>query len=272
MIPKEVCHYTKKEIALENILFDKQLRLSRMGLTNDPREFGSWKICAHMIDGDFATPPNILNEFNGEVNRVRANEWKVLCVTLHRSSAKRIHDERKRYIKEKFGPGYSRSQMWAHYADNNSGVCLVFDGKKLHENLIRTFKGRDIKYGKVLYRDNNSIAPNSIDIKYLTPDSNPIVLARSYVRANYKDLFLRKYPDWENETEYRWLVHSPDNLEEHLYISIEGIIKAVYVGIDFPKAYEPSIRALCEELSVPVKRMEHHHGFLSPSQNSIYEP
>jgi len=42
VIPEKVYHYTKKETALETILFTQKLKLSQLGLTNDPYETKNW--------------------------------------------------------------------------------------------------------------------------------------------------------------------------------------------------------------------------------------
>ena len=50
--------------------------------------------------------------------------------------------------------------------------------------------------------------------------------------TNYPYFFLRKNHDWEAETEYRWLVYGKEHAPE--FIPIEGAIKSVLVGVDFP--------------------------------------
>jgi hypothetical protein len=51
MIPKEVFHYTTTKIALEKILFEKQLRIGQLKYTNDPKESKE-----HLF-GEFIDPP-----------------------------------------------------------------------------------------------------------------------------------------------------------------------------------------------------------------------
>ena len=44
VIPTEVCHYTSEETAIKYILKNKEIRLGRLGLTNDPRESKRWTV------------------------------------------------------------------------------------------------------------------------------------------------------------------------------------------------------------------------------------
>ncbi len=43
-----IFHYTKMNVAIEHILGESRLRLSRGFNTHDPREYGKWNLCPHL--------------------------------------------------------------------------------------------------------------------------------------------------------------------------------------------------------------------------------
>jgi hypothetical protein len=69
-----------------------------------------------------------------------------------------------------------------------------------------------------------------------------------------------------SEHEFRWLVQSLD-LSEEMYIPIEAALKAIIVGAELSNVNIPSVRVLCEELSVPVFRVDWVDG--KPRVDSI---
>ena len=38
MIPEDVCHYTRADVALEKILLEERLKIGQLRYTNDPKE------------------------------------------------------------------------------------------------------------------------------------------------------------------------------------------------------------------------------------------
>lgn len=270
MIPKELCHYTKRDTALEKILFGKQIRLGQLGSTNDPKE-SKWSSLGiiPLDDEDAMKSLGNRDKIIDEAQRIYREEWKVLCMTKHlpKSKYKRVI---KNYVVSKFRYGYCRPKMWAQYAENHAGVCIIFDGDKLHQRIQITLKDRfKIFQGSVTYKNYGAAFDKNIDKTYITKYgvTNGI---RNFFFENFHDYFLTKYPDWESESEYRWLIHNPDNSPE--FVNIEGTIKSIMVGSDFPKVYEPSLRELCIELKVPAGRILWTNGIPNPVFGDIYKP
>jgi len=267
MIPKELCHYTKKDIALEKILFSKKIKLGQLGFTNDPKESKPKELSL------FSDPHERLHSFHEivqEAKRVSKEEWKVLCMT------ETLSDEKGKNVEgidigKFFTSGYSRPRMWAQYADNHTGVCLIFDGFQLHKNITNTLKNQSssIFHGLVNYQNVNSLHDNMLKYdKYIKPYGLTEGI-RKYYLDKYKKYFLSKYADWQNETEYRWLIHSPANSPE--FIPITGALTNILVGVDFPKVYNPTLIELCKELNVSAGRMDWIGGTPFPDLTSIYE-
>ena len=49
-----IFHYTKMSVAVEHILGENSLKLSRGSNTHDPREYGKWSLCPHLEGADFS--------------------------------------------------------------------------------------------------------------------------------------------------------------------------------------------------------------------------
>ena len=273
---QRIFHYTKMESGL-NILFEKRLRLNSISKTNDPRETRSWNLLPlkdfgqqHNADVDQAN-----DVIENIIPRVMMKEWKVLCFTLDSSTQnEKTEPSTKKLYATFLDPGYTRPRMWAQYADNHKGVCLLFDKSKLDEKVQQEFEGQcfpgEVGYDGEAFVDHSifpPISPNLLnDIKNLGPKE----AARKYVFDHYPSLFLRKNPDWATETEYRWLIHS--TIKEIEDIPIEGTIKAVLVSLEFSKIYEAALIPLCKELGIPAKRILWHNGMPKSEFETIYEP
>ena len=136
MIMTEVCHYTKRDVALEKILYSKKLQLGQFGFTDDPRES---KVPVFSIlddiDNSIHTNKAVLEQRALDaIGSILTEEWKVLCVTCAKTKS-RSQNIHKKTIDDGLSPGYSRPRMWAQYAENHKGVCLIFDGTKLDANI-----------------------------------------------------------------------------------------------------------------------------------------
>ncbi len=115
--------------------------------------------------------------------------------------------------------GYNHPRMWAQYADNNTGACIVIDEKKLKEindkNLIGIFnKFESVKYDHLLY--DKSIKDNADE--------------RNFIETYYRHIFYKKHIDWYQEGEKRFLcIDGPE------YLSIKDCIEFVVLGMNFNK-------------------------------------
>jgi len=109
-----------------------------------------------------------------------------------------------------------------------------------------------------------------VDLEKFLESDNPTRDLRTHIVKKYERLFLLKANDWETEYEFRWLVYSEKNSAE--YVSSDGLIEEVLVGADFPKADEPSLVKMCQELKVPAGRMVWVNGVPYLEPEIIYQP
>lgn len=98
-IPDRVYHYTSLSTALEHILPSKKIRLGSLGCTNDPRETKYWLMSIGYGPGSQEPPySNVLGEAMEICNRIRKNEWLVLCASQDDPNIS--DDPRKRYVSD----------------------------------------------------------------------------------------------------------------------------------------------------------------------------
>ncbi|RJP53930.1 MAG: DUF2971 domain-containing protein [Anaerolineaceae bacterium] len=268
MIPDELCHYTTRETALEKILSTKKIKMSNLGLTNDPKESKSrQEIIIADIDKQIRRKIFLINK---RAEKIRKDEWKVFCLT--KSLPKLKNENRENIYRNYFTPGYSRPRMWAQYAENHSGVCLVFNGERLSKTFDSLLNKKYIIFhGSVCY-ENYDVVPSKV-IDYSNIEKLGLTEAiRKFYYDNFEYYFLSKHSDWRDETEYRWLFYNPTKGKMDEFINIEGALTAVIVGIDFPQVYEPSLKALCKDLNIPAGKMKWENGVPVPNLEKIYNP
>jgi hypothetical protein len=115
--------------------------------------------------------------------------------------------------------GCNHPRMWAQYADDNKGACVVINESKFIEtnkSILKNYfwKIESVNYLEHIYND------NSINIT----DSE------KFVKENYQKLFFEKYMDWSQEDERRlFIIGEPD------FLSIDNCIEFICLGNKFEK-------------------------------------
>ena len=109
--------------------------------------------------------------------------------------------------------------MWAHYADNNKGICVVFDKDILTNSLT-------MRSDKVAY---SSRITNATFIK--TGKSGQLISDRIF--------YMEKLDNWEYEGEFRFVKRYNDRISYHDVDRLESFPENTIVGIilgeNFPK-------------------------------------
>ena len=135
-----IYHYTKIESGL-NILFEKKICLNDIGKTNDPRESRPWELPPLQSFGNQNNPnkEKIIEEANemirNDIPKVMRDEWKVVCFTLDAENYDPLWNDSKALYDALINPGYARPRMWAQYAEDHKGMCLLLD-KNLFEKIF----------------------------------------------------------------------------------------------------------------------------------------
>ena len=257
-IPKNVYHYTTRDIALEKILFDKKIRLDSQGLTNDPRETKTWGFLIMNPPRQGSELDNLREAFDiiNTANSIRLKEWWVLCMTINDLDL--VLPKPNQPDVTHFKYGYARPRMWAQYSDNHTGVCLEFDGSALDKAISTSINSNDsVFHGVVDYADewdgpSRSNYQRAFQVEYESLGIDIFNGMRKHIRENHKHFFLRKSTDWKSEREFRWLVHSKSG---PFLVDISDALKSVIVGVNFPKVYKPAIESLCNDSKIKLERM-----------------
>ena len=165
----------------------------------------------------------------------------------------------RRYVKEKcsvisftknykigsnYQYGSNHPSMWAHYADDSNGVCMVLDKHLLNELNKKSLKGVFNKTEVVKYC--HCCSPDDAVMNNLGNDSS------EFVRKNYRELFFKKHLDWKSEREVRFFAESPE-----LYLNIKGAIKYIILGERLSKDKDRLIK-IVEQIISPGTQSYHY--------------
>ena len=113
--------------------------------------------------------------------------------------------------------GTNHPAMWAHYADNSNGVCIVIDKEAFISKNKDILDNHFYKFEDVKYSLSNTPDDEKIDYEAKTPEE--------FIIKNWQDLFFLKHKDWENEDEHRLFIMDYDGK-----LSIDGCIKYIVLG------------------------------------------
>lgn len=150
--------------------------------------------------------------------------------------------------------GGNHPALWAHYAENSNGVCIVLNETAVIENNKELLSQYFHALEEVNYTHNCSPDDTILGQEY----SN----VSEFLQQNYKELFFKKHVDWSYERETRLLVESPE-----VSLNIDGAIEYIILGgrmkNDEKKINEVS--ELIRSLNPNFKGGLHQHFFAQAS-------
>ena len=133
--------------------------------------------------------------------------------------------------------GSNHPALWAHYAEDSNGVCIVLDKAELLEINKKQLSKLFYKMEPINY--NIHCVPNDEIIKRSYSD------VKDFVRSNYRELFFKKHTDWSYEREERFFMEAPE-----VYLNIKGAIKYIILGGRL-KNNEDSLQQIIEQMITP---------------------
>ncbi len=159
--------------------------------------------------------------------------------------------------------------MWAHYAQNYSGMCVEYNFSKLDDNILcHLFP---VNYSN---KRNININLNRVicDLKKLKQDNDEGTLQYDYIFLNdIMATFLNKATSWSYEKEWRIIVTYPhlfntaeelsnENEDENIFynidsqkISVKDCIEAIYLGPRIKKEFKEHIIEICKKTLTKTK-------------------
>lgn len=113
--------------------------------------------------------------------------------------------------------GCNHPRMWAQYANNNSGACIIINEQRFIEENQTLLKNKFFKFDDVIYK-------LGLYNKNIYTTSNP----GTFVKRHYKHLFFTKHLDWAREHERRLFgIDLPE------FLSIQKSIEFICLGRKF---------------------------------------
>ncbi|QIO09799.1 DUF2971 domain-containing protein [Acinetobacter lanii] len=215
-------HYTKASTAINFILKNQNLQLGSMLNTNDPKECKNWTFELNTFrNSDFDKYDS--DVISSKVDKSIKSSTYMICFTKDQPlSGDHMEDITRR--------GYGHSRMWAQYAENHSGVCLIFDKKLLEKFFIETFSSCTHFMQSMTYKDRFI---SERDLAYLINiDQLEKLGLENYTSLHaqrFKDrLFFEKLEDWKNENEYRFILQG--YAEKNLLFPFKYALKGIVFG------------------------------------------
>jgi len=219
-------HYTKATTALDYIFKNRELRFGSYASTNDPKESKAWEF-------DLGTNENRdlgkykMSEVSSWLSAELKQRTNLVCFSMDTAPLTGDH------LTDIFKRAFSKPRMWSQYADRHTGVCIVFDWKKLAGLIQSQFGSADLVLaGPVSYIDRSVVRDLSAHEYMINVDAMEILGREAYVqthlRAHYKSLFFEKMIDWRDEVEWRWVVFS--DREGDLYLDVRDSVAGLIFG------------------------------------------
>lgn len=235
-----IFHYTKKEIFLEKIAANFQLKANKFLNTNDPYEYKNREFLAlENISWSDEQKKNA-QKIHDEFDKMK-KETRVLCFCENRDI------ENNRY-------GFIKPRMWAQYAENHTGVCLVLSRGNLLSNIssqINTIYSEirhPIRYKNIVGNNDYPIIDSE---KIFTQDRDTYI--QDIINKSWEELFFTKDLDFQQEDEFRIMFYNKEmQSDKDYFINIERSLKAIVLGENFPDIYIPLVKSL---LSVDGKNI-----------------
>ena len=113
--------------------------------------------------------------------------------------------------------GINHPRMWAQYANNHQGACIV-----INENKFKEINKETLSKG---YKEIENVDYDSWLFYGVSEENqNP----KDFIMQNFKTIFFKKHNDWQNENERRLFYIGDEN-----FISINNCIEYICLGNKF---------------------------------------
>ena len=266
---KYAYHYTRAA-TLPKILRNARLRFSSFSRLNDPRESKDWVLGFHSFGADLELASR--TALHQELNRHLKHAWRVGCFAsdVYEACSTREREEKgEDIVAALYDRGYARPRMWAQYAQEYRGACLVFDRAKLDQAVREAARarGRQVFHAAVSYRNPNPLVSLGRTHHLLLSLEDLINngVRRSceeHVAQHWRQLFMLKARDWEHERELRWIVSADD--ESDFFVDIADCCVGVILGDRAPMSARRVVSSFARIHNKSLAVMAWTNGFPQP--------
>ncbi|WP_439879702.1 DUF2971 domain-containing protein [Pontibacter sp. MBLB2868] len=143
--------------------------------------------------------------------------------------------------------GWDNEMMWAHYGADQGGVCLEFDEDIFLQTIQETCPTKTHFLKEVQYTSQQLEQPF---IYWNCKEADEQNFSNNLLKMCDRMIFHKSH-FWEKEDEKRLVIFHPENL----FIPIHPPLRAIHVGLRFPKAYLPSLKFLLQDHDIMLYDM-----------------
>jgi hypothetical protein len=262
-----VYHYTTAHVLTAHILLNKTIKFSSFDHLNDPREYKKFDLDSYWQGG---VPDNI-SKISKEMEIALKAGWKIACFASDPIEAvipQRADALSPDQLNRAHERGHSRPRMWAQYAANHTGACLVFHKQSLNV-AIQTHanqNGLQVFYGRVSY-SNTSVVPHlALGPFCFSGDEVQRYglerAAKQHAERHLQELYLNKNRDWEGEREARWLLRGSNEGAE--FVNFGDALAGIALGDKFPDELKPIVGRYTVKNGGDVVRMDWRRDIPQP--------
>jgi len=280
MPAESLCHYTRADTAFSHIIPSGKLKMNPYGKMRDPfenkhpylRSLSGWTPpSADPADADEGDAQAAMFwEVQGHIARSR-DAWVLLSLTRY--------DDRGG-LDDRWGTSrlyrapWSRPRLWEQYADNHTGVCLVFDRDAIVETVGASLKPGESEHRAVEY-SLGGLASSDASLGLVTDfEDGHLTIAEAvelYVLKHSGAFFFLKTEDWASEWEYRFIFRSsakgePTASPEPFFAQYGDSLRCVVVGERFPTWQLPAAQSVADSAEVELRQMHWDIGWPAPAK------
>lgn len=258
-----VYHYTKPD-KTQTILEAMTLRMSPLGMVNDPKESSNRVFTFYMrnLANAVSFDPRLFDEMSANL----IDQTFALCTS---------------YDIEGDGAGTNqalgalRPNLWAHYGQDHKGVCLVLNRAALHQKILEIAHGHTLFFGPVTYCGHETwgektSAAYALYVEDLLSSRDGYI--NHHIKTFYHELFFLKQQAWRDEFEYRWILRGI--IDGSIDIDLTDSLHAVVLGSAVLPDTVKNVVSICKGHNIPVRKMSwrtcggKHYEFLDESEAS----
>jgi Protein of unknown function (DUF2971) len=231
-----VYHYARAD-ALIGILSSREFHFSKFADVDDPYEYQNWAFGYRDVGNDEIDLTSLDDKLNDEMK----HSWRVGCFASDLEEAVMVsRDEHGAETPMRVHHrGHSLPAMWARYADNHAGACLVFDRIDLDRSVRESTSalGSLVVANRVKYENHRvGLTDFSKDQELLFPleEARRIGLRNAigqHIAKHQGRLFFLKSLNWKWQHEFRWVVRS--DRPEKFHVPIGDALVGVALGAKF---------------------------------------
>lgn len=153
------------------------IRISNPMFLNDPFESEAGNNLIHVIEDRF-------NRIQKGINKSRIEIKEILNYALRANGIFSVSETPRNAL------------MWAHYADEHSGLCIGFDDEIFNKNKLKNEHWNSI----------NTLLPQKVNYDNYRFDKQTIINSQEDTNKAIITHLLTKSDDWIYEKEHRWIV------------------------------------------------------------------